>query len=232
MSFVDRYWEWRRRRALEASLRVPEHARELALVADVLMDRRGNSRRPGEREQGLPVGEAAAPAHPDGGPSKPRAKDQTHKTALSPDRDAPARPTILAAIDGTRSSAEVGRHAVRLAEDLGAKLFVLSFISVAPTSRTGVYRRLALAELKRDSEDMVKQTKELAEKSSVECEVRRALDPRPSRAVVAAAEEVGAYCVVIGSSGASAIDRLLDRALGGVHGKVLRQARCPVLSVR
>ena len=234
MSFVDRYWEWRRGRALEASLRVSEHARELALVADVLTDRRGISRRPGDREQGLPVGEAAAaPAQPDGGvPSKPRVKSKPHKTALSPDRDTPARPTVLAAIDGTRSSAEVGRHAVRLAEGLGANLFVLSFISVAPASRAGVYRRLALAELKRDSDDMVRQTKELAEKSGVECAVRRALDPRLSRAMVAAAEEVRAYCVVIGSSGASVVDRLLDRALGGVHEKVLRRARCPVLSVR
>ncbi len=233
MSFVDRYWEWRRWRALEASLRASERARELALVADILTARRGISRRPGDREQVLPVGEAAAaPAHPDGAPSRARAKAQTHKAALSPDRDAPARPTVLAAIDGTRSSAEVGRHAVRLAEGLGANLFVLGFISVAPASRTGAYRRQALAELKRDSEDMVKQTKELAEKRGVECEVWRALDPRPSRAIVAAAEEVGAYCVVIGSSGASRVDRLLDRALGGVHEKVLRRARCPVLSVR
>jgi nucleotide-binding universal stress UspA family protein len=233
MSFVDRYWERRRWRTLEASLIVPEHARELALVADVLTDRRGISRRPGDREQGLPVGEAAAaPAHPDSVPSKPRVKAQTHKTALSPARDAPTRPTVLAAIDGTRTSAEVGRHAVRLAEGLGANLFVLSFISVAPASRAGVYRRLAHAELKRVSDDMVKQTKELAEKSGVEYAVRRALDPRPSRAVVAAAEEVRAYCVVIGSSGASVVDRLLDRALGGVHEKVLRRARCPVLSAR
>ncbi len=230
MSFVDRYWEWRRRRALEASLRASEHARELALVADILMDRRGISRRPGDREQAPPVG--AAPAHPDGVSSSRRAKAQTHETTLSPDCDAPGRPTILAAVDGTRSSAEVGRHAVRLAEGLGAKLLVLSFISVAPASRTGVYRRLALAQLKRDSDDMAKQTKELAEESGVECEVRWALDPRPSRAIVAAAEEVGAYCVVIGSSGASVVDRLLDRALGGVHEKVLRRARCPVLSVR
>lgn len=233
MSFVDRYWEWRRGRVLEASLRASEHARGMALVADVLTDPRGLSRRPGDREQTLPVGEAAAaPAHPDGVPSKPRVKSQMTKTALAPDRDAPARPTVLAAVDGTRSSAEVGRHAVRLAEGLGANLFVLGFISVAPASRAGAYRRLALAELKRDSDDMVRQTKELAKKSGVECAVRRALDPRPSRAVVAAAEEVRACCVVIGSSGASVVDRLLDRALGGVHGKVLRRARCPVLSVR
>ncbi len=205
----------------------------MALDADALTNPRGISRRPGDREQGLPVGEGTAvPAHSVDTPSIPRVKSQTHKTALSPDRDAPARPTVLAAIDGTRSSAQVGRHAVRLAEGLGANLFVLSYISVAPASRAGVYRRLALAELRRDGDDMVRQTKELAEKSGVECAVRRALDPRPSRAVVAAAEEVRAYCVVIGSSGASVVDRLLDRALGGVHEKVLRRARCPVLSVR
>lgn len=233
MSLVDRYWEWRRRRALEACLRTRELTRELLLVAGVLMDRRGISRRPGDREQSPPVGEAAAaPARPDGVPPKPRARSQTRKTALPPDRGAPARPTVLAAIDGRRSSAEVGRHAVRLAEGLGARLVVLSFISVAPASRAGVHRRLALAELKRDSDYLAKQTEELAEKSGVECEARRALDPRPSRAVVAAAEEVGAYCVVIGSPGASAVDRLLDRALGGVHEKVLRRAGCPVLSVR
>ena len=231
MSFVDRYWEWRRGRALEASLRASERARGLALVADVLMDRRGIPRRPADQEQGLPVGEAAAAAaRPDGVPSNRRARAQTLKTALPPDRD--ARPTVLAAVDGRRSSAEVGRYAVRLAEGLGANLFVLSFISVAPASRAGVQRRLALAELKRDSDDMVKQTEELAERSGVECAVRRTLDPRPSRAVVAAAEEVRAYCVVIGSSSASVVDRLLDRALGGVHEKVLRRAGCPVLSVR
>ena len=233
MSFVDRYWEWRRRRALGASLRASEHARELALVADILADRHGISRRPGGREQALTVGEAAAaPAHPDGVPSERRARAQTLEAALPPEHDAPARPTVLAAIDGTRSSAEVGRHAVRLADGIGAKLLVLSFISVAPASRTGIYRRLAVAQLRRDGDYLAKQTKEVAEKSGVECEVRRALDPCPSRAVVAAAEEVGAYCVVIRSSGASVVDRLLDRALGRVHEKVLRRARCPVLSVR
>jgi len=118
---------------------------------------------------------------------------------------------------------------VRLADGLGAKLLVLSFISVAPASRTGVYRRLAVAQLKRDSEDLTMQTKELAEKSGVECE---ALDPSPSRSIIAAAEEVDAYCIVIGLSGPSVVDHLLDRALGGVHEKVLRRARCPVLSVR
>ena len=233
MSFVDRYWEWRRRRALWASLWASEHPRDLALVADGLTDHRANTRRPGDRERTPPVGEAAAaPARPDDVPSNRRARAQTHKTALPPDRDAPARPTVLAAIDGTKSSAKVGRHAVRLADGLDARLFVLSFISVAPASRAGAHRRLAVAQLRRDSDYLAKQTEELAEKSGVECAVRRALDPCPSRAIVAAAEEVGAYCVVIGSSGASAVDRLLDRALGGVHEKVLRRAGCPVLSVR
>ena len=34
------------------------------------------------------------------------------------------------------------------------------------------------------------------------------------------------------SPGTSVVDRLFARAVGGTHDKVLRQARCPVLSVR
>jgi nucleotide-binding universal stress UspA family protein len=249
MTFVDRYWEWRRRRALRAQ----ERTRELETVVDALMERRGFSRRPGcQEEQAPPVGEAAAVlAHPDLAPSAKtgetprapgravpdpcptrRADREALETSGGRECHAPGRPTILAAIDGTRSSAEVGWHAVRLAESLRAKLFVLSFTNAAPASRMGAHRRLALAELERDSRDMSNKARELAEKSGVECEVRWVLDSHPSRAVVVAVEEVGAYCVVIGSPGASVLDRLLDRAIGGAYEKVLRRAGCPVLSVR
>ncbi len=154
------------------------------------------------------------------------------RTRAEHSRDAPGCPAILAAIDGTGSSAAVAEHAVCLAESLRAKLFVVGFVNVAPASRMGVYRRLALAELERDGRSMAKQTKELADESGVECEVWLAWAPLPSRAIVGAAREVEADCIVIGSPGASVVDRLLARALGGTHEKVIRQARCPVLSVR
>lgn len=249
MTFVDRYWEWKRRCALRAE----ERTRELALVVDALMERRGFSRRPAyQDEQAPPADETAAMlAHPDLAPSAKTGETPRDSARSGPDarptrrvdgeapetsddreRHGRGRPVILAAIDGTRSSAAVAEHALRLAGDLRAKLSVLSFINVRLASRMGVYRTLALAELERDSRTMAIQTRELAEKRGVECEVRWSRDPHPSRAVVVAAEEVGAECVVIGSPGASVVEHALDRAVGGAYGKVLREAKCPVLSIR
>jgi nucleotide-binding universal stress UspA family protein len=218
MNFVDRYWEWRRRRALGASLRSGEYVRELALVAELLMERRGVSRRRVAREQVLPICQVPAASDRSGhvGPratrKSPRAYEQECSGEFSVRRtggdersiaNGSRYSTILAAIDGTRPSAEVGVHAVRLADSVRAKLIVLSFINVQPASRMGVYRSLALAEIQRDSQDRAWQARKLAERSGVECEVRYARDPHPSRAIVAAAEEVRAGCLVIGSPGAS-----------------------------
>ena len=246
MSFVDRYWEWRRRRALGTSLRSGNHARELMLVAELLMERRGVSGRRADREQVLPVDQVPVASDRSGhGWSRatresPRTFEQEWSGESSVQRtegdeksiaNGSRYSKILVAIDGMGPSAQVGVHAVRLAESLRAKLIVLSFINVRPASRMGVYRGLALAEIERDSRDRAWQARKLAEKSGVECEVRYTRDPHPSRAIVAAAEEVRAGCLVIGSPGASWVDHLLDVAVGGVYGKVLRRARCPVLSV-
>jgi nucleotide-binding universal stress UspA family protein len=241
MSFVDRYWEWRRRRALEAPLGGQERARDLALVAEVVMEHRGVTGRPQGQEQAPPADQSPAASELSVSAPSRATRSGRRKSWKTPVRwtggdgqtgaNGAGYSAVLAAIDGTSSSAEVGRHAVRLAENLGAKLFVLSFVNARPASRMGVYRSLALAELERDSREAARRTEEMAEKSGVECKTRRALDPCPSRAVVAAAEEVGAYCVVIGSPGASVVDHLLDRAVGAVYEKVLREAECPVFSV-
>ncbi len=244
MTFVDRYWEWRRRRALGASLRSGEHTRELALVAELLMERRGIARRRADREQVPPVGQVPAASdrswHGWSRANRARTFEQECSGESSAQRtggnersiaNGSRYSTVLAAIDGARPSAEVGVHAVRLAGSLQARLIVLSFINLRPASRMGIYRSLALAEIERDSQDRAWQARKLAERSGVECEVRYARDPHPSRAIVAAAEEVRAGCLVIGSPGASWVDHLLDMAVGGVYGKVLRRAGCPVLSV-
>jgi nucleotide-binding universal stress UspA family protein len=161
-----------------------------------------------------------------------RTEWKTQRIAGVPGRDTSGYSTILVAIDGSESSAQAGRHAVDLAKSLQAVLVVFSVINVELAPRTGIHRILALAELERDSWVVARQTKELADESGVECEGWSAWDPRPSRAIVGAAEEVKADCIVIGSPGTSAVDRLFARAVGGTHDKVIRQARCPVLSVR
>ena len=157
---------------------------------------------------------------------------ETQKTADVPGRDTSGYSTILVAIDGSKSSAQAGRRAVELAKNLQAALVVLSVINVELAFRTGIYHTLALAELERESWVVAKQIKELADESGVECEGWSAWDPRPSAAIVGTAEEVKADCIVMGSPGTSAVDRLCARAVGGTRGKVRREARCPVLSVR
>ncbi len=257
MTFVDRYWEWRWRRALKASLRSRERAREPALVFEVLMERRGVSRRPGYREQEPPTGDATVAAarsehragfgllpatsrgprtfEQDGPDRSPERRTEAGERIGATSSSGYA--TILAAIDGSRSSAEAGWQAVRLAEDLQAELFVLGFsnanlVARARTHRLMTYRPMVLAVLERDSRSVSRQVEELAAERGVKCRGGFALSRRPSRAIVEAAEEVGADCIVIGSPGTSAVDRLLDRAIGGVYDQVLREAKCPVLSVR
>lgn len=240
MSFVDRYWEWKRRCALRASLRSQERTRELELVAKVIMERRGVNG-PSFEGQAPPVYRSPAAFERSARKARQRVllgkecpgDSPSHQTGGHEQLEANGSgySTILVAVDGTSPATEVGAHAVRLAQSLGAKLFALGFVNVRMTSRMGVYRFRALAELERESREAARQTEEIAQKSGVECEVRRALDPHPSRAIVAAAEEVGADCIMIGSPSASVVEHALDRVLGGVYGKVLREAGCPVLSI-
>jgi nucleotide-binding universal stress UspA family protein len=243
MTFVDRYWEWRRRRAMRAWNRAREQA--------ALAERCGVWGRRDRREQKPQVGESEAASgrcdhgsswrdreglqgFGQAGPDRllvQQTECEARKAPNTPDRDASGYSTILVAIDGSESSVEVGKEAVELARSLRAALVVLSTLNAELAFRAGIYRTLALAELERDGGVIARQTKELADKSGVECEVWSAREGRPSRAIVGVAEEVGAGCIVIGSPGTSAVDRLFARALGGTHDKVLRQARCPVLSV-
>ncbi len=162
------------------------------------------------------------------GKSPMRLTDRVEQTGTN----GPGYSTVLAAMDGSRHSRQVGQYAVTLARSLGVRLVVLSFINDEPASRMGIYRSLALTRLEAESKAMTNRTKELAEESNVECEVRYAREPYPSHSILAVAEEVEAYCIVIGSPGPSVVDRALDRAIGGTYGKVLRQANRPVLSVR
>ncbi len=217
MTLVDRYWEWKRRRAMRAQ----DRANARAALVGALMERRCVWRCPDRRDQKPPVGESdAASAQRDHGSSrgvregplslKHAGSDQssaqqteweTQKTADVPGRDTSGYSTILVAIDGSKSSAQAGRHAVDLAKSLQAVLVVLSVINVELALRTGIHRTLALAELERDSWVVARQTKELADESGVECEGWSAWDPRPSWAVAGVAEEVKADCIVIGSPG-------------------------------
>ncbi len=123
MMFIDRYWEWRRRRALKAE----ERAHGLALVLEVLMERRGVTRRPEGRERASPAGQS------DKYPLQWTEEDE--QTGAN----SPGYSTILVAVDGSEGSRRVGEHAVYLAEKLGARLFILGVVNKHLAFRGGIY---------------------------------------------------------------------------------------------
>ena len=79
---------------------------------------------------------------------------------------------ILIATDGSACSALAGRHAIYLAERLGAELFVLYVVNVARAFHTGIHYGEAVADLERFGTEATARIREMAEKRGVRCEVR------------------------------------------------------------
>ncbi|QIN81046.1 hypothetical protein GBA65_21635 (plasmid) [Rubrobacter marinus] len=92
---VDRYWEWRRR----CALRAPELQRDSAAFLERL---------------GSPRDARSASAVPISRPKGGRSAAEDHNYAR-----------LLAVTDGSGPSLRAGEHAVYLAKNLGAELFVL-----------------------------------------------------------------------------------------------------------
>lgn len=217
MMFIDRYWEWRHRRALKAE----ERAHGLALVLEVLMERRGVTRRPEERERASPAGQS------DKYPLQWTEEDE--QTGAN----SPGYSTILVAVDGSEGSRRVGEHAVYLAKKLGARLFILGVVNKHLAFRRGIHYGGIMTELQWESRVAVEGVKKMADKSGVAYEERLVLG-RPWEAIVEVAGEVWADCIVMGSLRTSLLlqTSLVDRTLtGGVQRRVIRHAGRPVLIV-
>ena len=71
---------------------------------------------------------------------------------------------ILVATDGSTCSALAGRHAIYLAERLGAELFVLYAVNLARAFHAGVHYGEAVAELERFGKEATTRIREMAEK--------------------------------------------------------------------
>ena len=201
---VDRYWEWKRRRALRA------------------LERRHNLAASLERLQSLRDARSAGAvpfSRPKGGGSV--AEDRNY-----------AR--LLVVTDGSGTSLRAGEHAVNLAKTLGAELFVLRVVNKHLAFRSGLYYTRFMAELEQESAVAARDIKRMASQSGVRHEGLVARG-QPWQAIVRAAEEVEAGCIVMGPLRASALleTSAWDHPLsGGACRKVLRHARCSVLVVR
>jgi nucleotide-binding universal stress UspA family protein len=136
-------------------------------------------------------------------------------------------PAVLVATDGSEVSLRAAEYAARLAGGLGAKLFALYVVDEHLTYSSGVHYADFIERLSRDGRKATGEVRALAEKAGVEFEELIVLG-RPDRAIIAAAEELGANPIVVGSEGESRLEHAL---LGSVSEEVLRHANRTVLVV-
>jgi nucleotide-binding universal stress UspA family protein len=140
---------------------------------------------------------------------------------------APEGPAVLIATDGSQVSLRAGEYAVRLAGDLGAKLFVLHVVDERLAFHGGIHYGELIERLSDEGREATGRVRELAEKAGAECEEMIVLG-RPDQSILAVAEEVGAEPIVLGAEGKSRMEHAL---LGSISEEVLRHANRTVLVV-
>lgn len=140
----------------------------------------------------------------------------------------PRYSTILVPTDGSEYAFYAAEHAVYLAKELGAKLYALNVINAPLAFHAGIHYAESKVEMESTGREAVQRIKSLCDENGVECECM-IVEGQPKEAIVDVADKIGADCIVIGSIGMSALERVL---IGSVSDSVLRHAKCPVLMVR
>lgn len=140
----------------------------------------------------------------------------------------PTYARILVPTDGSECSVDAGRHAAYLAKELGAKVLILNVVDTGLAFHAGIHYAESKAEMDRAGKDATATVKALCDQAGVECE-ELVMEGRPQDVIVDVADKAKIDCVVIGSTGMSAIERVL---IGSVSDYVLKHVRCPVLLVR
>jgi nucleotide-binding universal stress UspA family protein len=140
--------------------------------------------------------------------------------------------SLLCAVDFSEASADALAYALSLAQEADAHLTVLHVVETVPLGVGREYAHFQVPEfnlyLEKDAAEQL-HTMVPAE-AHTWCEVRELVATgKPYVEILRVAAEVGAELIVMGSTGRGAIDRLL---FGSTTQHVLRQARCPVLTMR
>jgi len=141
--------------------------------------------------------------------------------------------TILHPTDLSESSKYALRYAVSLAEEYGAKLFIMHVIEeISQAMYFDMLHAPPLADLMAEIEEQVSKAMdelvapEIRERVAVERIIRRGV---PFLEVIRCAQEIGADLIVCGTHGRTGLKHVL---FGSVAEKIVRKAPCPVLSVR
>ena len=135
---------------------------------------------------------------------------------------------ILVPTDGSECSCDAAKNAVYLAKELGARVFVLNVIDAPLAFHAGIHYAESKAEMEKSGRAATGKIKKLCGDNGVECE-ELILEGRPQEVIVDVAHKEKIDCIILGTVGMSAIERVL---VGSVSDYVLRNAECPVMLVR
>jgi nucleotide-binding universal stress UspA family protein len=133
--------------------------------------------------------------------------------------------TILHPTDFSVPSDYAFRTACALARDYGARLVALHVVTI-PTVVYG--EGMVLPDVSNYHEEARAKLDRLEAPANVRLE-RRAVEGEPVTEILRGAEAARADMIVMGTHGRTGLSRLL---MGSVAEKVVRQAACPVLTVR
>lgn len=136
---------------------------------------------------------------------------------------------ILLATDGSEAVEPAIDHAVELADYCDASLSVLYVVDSSAAAAVPEAQAFTISDL---LEDAGRQAIDAVRARATERDVSVDEHIRHGRAhteILAAAEDVGADLIVLGTHGRSGLDRVL---LGSVAARVVRQADIPVLVKR
>jgi nucleotide-binding universal stress UspA family protein len=127
---------------------------------------------------------------------------------------------LLLATDGKPHSNKAIRYAIELAKLTSSKLFILYVVS----PKNEAERK----ELTKEGLDKLQELKTLATKSDVD--VATILEGgSPYQTIISTAERIKAGAIIVGTSGKSALDRVL---IGSVSEFVVRNSGCSVIVVK
>jgi nucleotide-binding universal stress UspA family protein len=135
---------------------------------------------------------------------------------------------ILVTTDGSDYSYKAGEHAIYLARITGARLYILNVVNVDMAFHSGIHYAEGVSELEKTGNEATGKIRELCRNAGIHCE-EIITKGSPADVIVDIGEKMDVDCIVMGSIGTSAIERIL---IGSVSEKVLRHAKCPVLLVR
>ena len=140
----------------------------------------------------------------------------------------PSYKKIVLASDGSEYAWYAAQHALALAKQMGSEVIALFVVNPHEAFSVGIHVAEARAEMTAQGTRALRRIAELADSLQVSLRTDL-LEGDPKTTLVEVAAQQGADCLVVGSHGASGLERAL---LGSVSEYCVRHASCPVLVVR